>query len=251
MESTLITDALARIGAFWDADAATYDQATGHHPQTAIEWAAWRAALIRLLPPPPARILDVGAGTGFLSLAAAQLGYTVTAVDLSPAMLQRLTSKATAAGLLITAVAASADELPAGTWEAVISRHLLWTLPDPLAALRCWRTASPEGRLLLLESLWGAVADPIERGRSQARDWLRRLRGIAHDHHAPYDDAIRSALPLGQGTTPERLIDLVGQAGWPASRIERLTDIEWAMQRQLPLPDRLLGVTPRFAVTAG
>ncbi|MGB8994956.1 MAG: hypothetical protein WCC65_06580, partial [Pseudonocardiaceae bacterium] len=137
------------------------------------------------------------------------------------------------------------------TWDAVISRHLLWTLPDPLAALRCWRTASPEGQLLLLESLWGAVADPIERGRSHARDWLRWLRGTAHDHHAPYDDAIRSALPLGQGTTPERLVDLVGQGGWPAPRIERLTDIEWVTQRQLPLPDRLLGVTPRFAVSAG
>ncbi|MGB9281461.1 MAG: class I SAM-dependent methyltransferase [Pseudonocardiaceae bacterium] len=246
-----MTDALARIGAFWDADAATYDQAAGHHPQTAIEWAAWRAALLRLLPPPPARILDVGAGTGFLSLAAAQLGYAVTAVDLSPAMLQRLTSKASAARLHVTAVTARADELPAGTWDAVISRHLLWTLPDPLAALRCWRTASPEGQLLLLESLWGAVADPIERGRSHARDWLRRLRGTPHDHHAPYDDAIRSALSLGQGTTPERLVDLVGQAGWPAPRIERLTDIEWVTQRQLPLPDRLLGVTPRFAVSAG
>jgi SAM-dependent methyltransferase len=246
-----MTDTLARIGAFWDADAATYDQATGHHPQTSIEWAAWRSALTRLLPPPPARILDVGAGTGFLSLTAAQLGYAVTAVDLSPAMLQRLASKATAAGLDVTAVTGRADELPAGTWDAVISRHLLWTLPDPLAALRCWRIASPEGRLLLLESLWGAVADPIERGRSHARGWLRRFRGTADDHHATYDDAIRSALPLGQGTTPELLIDLVGQAGWPAPRIERLTDIEWVMQRQLPLPDRLLGITPRFAVTAG
>jgi hypothetical protein len=35
-----MADALARIGAFWDADAANYDQATGHHPQTAIERAA-------------------------------------------------------------------------------------------------------------------------------------------------------------------------------------------------------------------
>jgi 2-polyprenyl-3-methyl-5-hydroxy-6-metoxy-1,4-benzoquinol methylase len=54
----------------------------------------------------------VGAGTGFLSLAAAQLGYTVTAVDLSPAMLQRLTSKATAASVHITVVPAGPMSCP-------------------------------------------------------------------------------------------------------------------------------------------
>ncbi|PZS40155.1 MAG: hypothetical protein DLM62_04405, partial [Pseudonocardiales bacterium] len=94
-----MTDIEARIGAYWERAAATYEQAEGHHPQTALEWAAWRGALGRLLPPPPARVLDVGAGTGILSLAAAQLGYTVTAVDLAPAMLQRLVALAAADGL--------------------------------------------------------------------------------------------------------------------------------------------------------
>src|SRR6266568_4172270 len=69
---------------FWDADAATYDRSPDHGAATPTERAAWAAALARLLPPPPARVLDAGAGTGFLSLAAARLGYQVAAVDLSP-----------------------------------------------------------------------------------------------------------------------------------------------------------------------
>jgi len=48
----------------------------------------------RLLPEPPASVLDVGAGTGFLSLLLAGQGYDVTAVDLSPGMLGQLRGKA-------------------------------------------------------------------------------------------------------------------------------------------------------------
>lgn len=245
-----MTDIVTRIGAYWDRAAATYEQAQGHHPQTALEWAAWRGVLSRLLPPPPARVLDVGAGTGVLSLAAAQLGHTVTAVDLAPAMLERLLANAAAEGLEVSAVTGRADELPAGSWDVVVSRHLLWTLPDPLGALRCWRAAVPDGRLVLLESLWGSTVDPVERARARAVHWLRQLRGTHHGHDGHYDDAMRAALPLAGGTTPEQLVDLVTEAAWRAPRIERLVDIEWAMTRHQPWPDRLLGVTPAFAVVA-
>src|SRR5580692_2587918 len=84
------------IRRFWDDDAATYDNAPGHHPTSAAVQAAWTAALASLLPPPPARVLDCGAGTGFLSLIAARLGHSVTALDLSTAMLDRLRTAADA-----------------------------------------------------------------------------------------------------------------------------------------------------------
>lgn len=246
-----MTDLVARIGAYWNTAAATYEQAPGHHPQTPLEWAAWRGALARLLPPAPARVLDVGAGTGILSLAAAHLGHTVTALDLAPAMLQRLGSTAAADGVDVVTVHGRADEPPPGPWDAVMSRHLLWTLPDPLAALRSWRAAAPDGKLLLLESLWGNAADPVERGRVRAGGWLRQLRGTRHGYDGHYDEAMFAVLPLAGGATPEALLDVVTEAGWPWPRIERLVDVEWAMGRQLPMPDRLLGVNTTFAVTAG
>jgi len=131
-----------------------------------------------------------------------------------------------------------------------MSRHLLWTLPDPLGALRCWRAAAPDGRLVLLESLWGDAADPVEHACGRARDWLRQWRGTRHGHDGHYDDAMRAALPLAGGATPEQLVDLVTEAAWRAPRIERLVDIEWAMTRHQPWPDRLLGVNTTFAVVA-
>jgi hypothetical protein len=144
-----------------------------------------------------------------------------------------------------------ADEPPAGPWDVVMARHLLWTLPDPVGTLRCWRAAAPHGRLLLLDNLWGNAADPLERSRIRAGGWLRHLRGTRADHGGHYDQALRAALPLGEGATPETIVAAVTDAGWPWPRVQRLADVEWAMSRQLPMPDRLLGVTTAFAVTAG
>ncbi|MGH2650812.1 MAG: SAM-dependent methyltransferase, partial [Actinomycetota bacterium] len=64
-----------RIRDWWDRDAGTYDRSASHAMTDPVEAAAWRAALQRLLPDPPARVLDVGAGTGALSLLAAELGH--------------------------------------------------------------------------------------------------------------------------------------------------------------------------------
>lgn len=241
-----------QVRSFWDVDAATYDLSPSHHPRTSLELAAWGAVLRRLLPAPPARVLDVGAGTGFLSILLARLGHEVSALDLSPGMLGQLRDKAREAGLQIETVTADAAEPPVTGFDAVVERHLLWTLPDPGAALGAWHRSAPHGHLLLLESLWGNAGGRTEQLRRAGGATLRRLRGEAPDHHAHYDAALRARFPLADGATPERLVSLVESSTWGPARIERLRDVEWAARRALPsLPDRLLGVPPRFAVTAG
>ena len=124
-----------RVRAYWDADAATYDDTPDHGAASPAERAAWNAALARLLPTPPARVLDAGAGTGFLSLACGRLGHRVTALDLSPAMLARLRAAAERDDLTVEVVEGEATSPPPGPFQAVVERHLLWTLPDPAAAL--------------------------------------------------------------------------------------------------------------------
>ena len=214
-------DLTGKVRDWWDADAATYDDSSDHGPGPPAQRAAWNAALHRLLPGRGSRVLDVGAGTGFLSLAAARLGHRVTA-----------------------------EAPPPGPVDAVIERHLLWTLPDPAAAVAAWRGVASEGRLVLFEGLWGG-ADPVEALRGQAREGLRRLRGEPDHHHDRYDPSVIEELPLAGGTHPDRVVELVEDAGWGPARLERLRDIEWAELLQRPPAARLLGVTPRFAVVAG
>lgn len=242
------------IRSYWDADSAVYDDIPHHHPTGAAEQAAWAAAVVDLLPPAPARVLDCGAGTGFLSILAARLGYQVTALDLSPGMLRRLEAKARDFDVEVDIVEGPAEQPPPGAFDAVIERHLLWTIPDPTAALRAWRAAAPDGRLVLFEGTWGA-ADPLERLRRHARDLLARVvpRGGEHHggHHAEYSAALRASMPLGSGATPAVLAAMAADAGWPNPRLRRLRDIEWAATLALPLPERLLGVPAHFAVVAG
>ena len=238
-----------QIRAFWDDDAATYDLA--HQPRSAAVQAAWNAALARFLPPAPAHVLDAGAGTGFLSLAMARLGYHVTALDLSGQMLARLSQKAGAAGLRLDTVEADAADPPCVSFDAVVERHVIWTLPDPAAALNAWRQAAPTGRLVLFESLWGTAAGPAEQARARLRAIARKLRGTPPEHHGAYGDALKAQLPLSGGTPPEHLAGLVSRSDWGGAALHRLRDIEWATACSIPLPERMLGTAPRFAVTAG
>lgn len=236
---------------FWDADAATYDRDPGHYPVSPLERAAWRATLEKLLPAAPARVLDVGAGTGFLSLIAAELGHHVTAVDLSSGMLGQLRAKAEQADLSVEIVEAEATSVPPGPFDAVISRHLLWTLLEPMTALRGWHEVALRGRLVLVESLWGDPNSGVERVRRWAGQGLARARGTAPAHHAPYAPELRAALPLGEGTSPETLLQLVSASGWASLRLHQLTDVGWAARRRLPWPERALAGAPPFAVVAG
>ncbi|MGH3449109.1 MAG: class I SAM-dependent methyltransferase [Nocardioidaceae bacterium] len=237
---------------YWDTDAATYDRSASHHPSTPLQRSAWRGALSTLLPPTPAqRVLDVGAGTGFLSLLLSELGHEVTAADLSAQMLQQLSRKAAADERSITVVESDATHVPAGPYDVVVSRHLLWLLPDPHEALRRWRQSTVEsGRLVLVDNLWGPSASPAERARRTGQLALSRLRGNPPAHHAELDPQIRAQLPLGHGPSPAELVDAVRAAGWEAPQLHRLAGVEWARRSELAWPERLLGVSPCFAVVA-
>ena len=104
---------------------------------------------------------------------------------------------------------------------------------------------------MVFEGLWGAGGGRSEALRNRLRGRLRRLRRQPPDHHGSYDPSLREQLPLGTGTPPEQVVELVEAAGWPGVRLERLADVEWAQRRALDWPERALGVTPRFLVAAG
>jgi SAM-dependent methyltransferase len=238
-----------RIREWWDRDAGTYDRSTSHAMTDLVEAAAWRAALRRFLPDPPARVLDVGAGTGALSLLAAELGHRVTAVDLSAGMLDRARAKAQAQGLEIEFVVGPAEAPPAGPFDAVMERHVLWTAPDPVGSLRAWHEVAPEGSVILFEGAWGATG-PVGRAREAAIGVVRSLYGMPPDHHAPYDPAILSSLPLARLDSPKPIIEAAVEAGWRAVRLYRLRDVEWAQRAGSPPILGWLERVPRYAIVA-
>ena len=73
----------------WDAEAATFDDEADHGLADPATREAWRALLLGVLPPAPARIADLGCGTGSLSVLLAREGYAVDGLDLSPERVAR------------------------------------------------------------------------------------------------------------------------------------------------------------------
>lgn len=145
----------------WDAYSAAFDDEPDHGLRDPAVRAAWRRLLADLLPPSPARVADLGCGTGSVSVLLAEDDHRVTAVDQSPAMLDRAAAKAAAAGVAVELHRgdAAAPPLPGGGFDVVLSRHVVWALPDPGAALARWASLlAPGGRLVLVEGRWSTGA---------------------------------------------------------------------------------------------
>jgi SAM-dependent methyltransferase len=147
----------ADITAYWDAAAPAFDEEPDHGLRDRVTRAAWAEFLAASMPHVPADVLDVDCGTGSLSELLAQAGHRVTGVDLSPRMVEQARAKLAAAGLAGRFLVGDAAAPPTGEerFDVLLSRHLVWTLPDPKAALREWLSRlRPGGTLVLVEGRW-------------------------------------------------------------------------------------------------
>ncbi len=144
----------------WDDAAATFDDEADHGLRDPVVRRAWESLLTPLLPPAPARVADLGCGTGTLSLLLAESGHRVDGVDFAPAMVSRAITKAgTTAGVRFLVGDAADPPLEDGGYDVVLCRHVLWALPEPAAALARWcELLAPEGRLVLVEGSWSTGA---------------------------------------------------------------------------------------------
>lgn len=149
-----MSDATSATSAHWDAEAATFDDEPDHGLRDPAVRTVWRGMLLSVLPPAPARVADLGCGTGTLSELLAGEGYAVDGVDVSPAMVEQARAKAGDRCSFVVADAADPPLEPA-SYDVVLCRHVLWALPDPTAALHRWVSLlAPGGRLVLVEGSW-------------------------------------------------------------------------------------------------
>ncbi|MGI8711977.1 MAG: methyltransferase domain-containing protein [Solirubrobacteraceae bacterium] len=118
---------------------------------------------------PRDRVLDIGAGTGLLTLAAAGEAAHVTALDISPAMCRHLEDKLARCSIdNVDVLAGTASELPLadGSIDVILSNYCFHHLRNPdkrLALAEAIRVLRPGGRFVAGDMMF-------QIGLRQARD---------------------------------------------------------------------------------
>lgn len=202
-----------RITWYWDQHAPNYQRFQEQrltHPDYNAAWTrVWRDAL----PDGAATILDVGTGTGHAALTIAALGYRVTGLDIAPAMLAHARDNARRRGLDITFVEGDAvrPAVDGAPFDVLVSRYVLWTLPDVDTALGNWRRLlRPGGRLAVVDAPWhaGGMRHPDTDPRARA-----------------YDAEARRALALAEADAITAWEERIAAAGFTDTEVTPLTEI--------------------------
>jgi SAM-dependent methyltransferase len=137
------------------------DTLSGYKAQQREMWASFAPTAIFTTPPAARlvefaairsgeRVLDVGTGTGVVAITAARTGADVSAVDLTPPLLQHAHENARLAGVDVSWQEGDAEELPFpdGTFDVVVSQFAHMFAPRPDVAIgEMRRVLKPGGRV--------------------------------------------------------------------------------------------------------
>lgn len=170
------------------------------------------------------RVLDVGTGSGFVAHLLADAGYSVQGIDLSSEMIriarahvvpeQRDQHSAldSSGGSASFSLGDALDPpfMPQ-SFDAVVSRYVMWTLREPTEAMRNWaRLLVPGGRLAVVDAPW--FPDGIDENPTE--------------HFAEiYDSQVREALPLAERVSIESTVEVIKNAGFDDVQFRPLNEI--------------------------
>lgn len=180
-------------------------------PHGRLELARTRELLRRLLPPPPARVLDVGGGPGVHARWLRDDGYDVHLLDLLPTHVRQALDD----GAVVGAAAADACALPvaSGSVDAVLLLgplyHLVRREQRVRAVVEARRVARPGGVVVAAAiSRYAALLDTGARGRLDAEALGRATDVVATGWHDP-----RLGFTTAYFHRPEELAGELTEAG--------------------------------------
>ena len=211
-------DAKDIIKQTWDRSSETYDSMPGHGIQSEWEKEAWKSLLNRALGDKLLDVLDVGCGTGALSLILSEMGHNVTGIDLSEGMLGKAKEKVKGQNFRAEFRLGDAENLSFEneSFDAVINRNLFWMLLDPERAVFEWkRVLKPGGKVIIIDGNWGNL------NSFRRRIWrcfvsmplvlLTERRCLYRGH---YDHGIEGQMPMRQRKRPEADVQLLENLGF-------------------------------------
>lgn len=148
--------ATARTQARYQRLAPFYDRMEGLVER---RYQLWRRRLWSLVRGP--EVLEIGVGTG-KNIPYYPPGLSITAIDLTPGMLERAQHRAAVVGARVELQLGDAQQLnfSDNTFDEVVATFVFCSVPDPVLGLQeAARVLKPGGRLLLLEHM--RAANPL------------------------------------------------------------------------------------------
>lgn len=198
-------------------------------------------------------MLDVGIGAGFLALLFAEMGHEVTGVDLSAGMLEKAKHNAENMGLEVDIFYGDAESLPFedNSFDLVVNKFLLWTLPHPSHAVREWkRVLKPGGRIFAIDGDW---FDPRRSRRIKrlAYEWSERFMKKNHISlvFKHYYRPIKNYLPLFEEISPENASFLFSETGLINTEVDLLLEVQKFKENRQSLLQKFLGNNSIFLVS--
>ncbi len=241
---------------FWSERAATFDESVGHEIFSEEERKGWQRLIRKHLGDGTGRAaLDLACGTAVISHLMNDVGFKVTGLDWSDAMLGQARAKAKKRGADIRFVSGDAENTmePKNSYDVITNRHLVWTLVDPPAAFAEWFSVlKPGGKVLILDGNMGKETWV----KGLQKFWSRITGKPAASHMTPAMAArhqnIRSCVYFSDAMPAEAVVDLLTKAGFVNIVVDRkLSDIHWAQARKMPFLRGLERmVQERFAICA-
>ena len=249
---------LAENKAYWTGRASGYSEVNQAELETdqRKKWSdCLQAEITRQFPGITAdqlRVLEVGTGPGFFAILLCELGYDVTAIDLTPAMLKEAKKNAgrLADSIRFMEMNAEALDFEDASFDVVISRNLTWNLPHPDAAYAEWaRVLKPGGLLLNFDANWYAYLFDEKAQAAYDQDRINSAEQGVWDQNVGENfdvmEDIARRIPLSSIRRPVWDLTQLHRLGLHARADEQIWQQVWSEEEKLNFSS-----TPLFLVRA-
>ncbi len=220
-------DLKEEIREYWSKRAETFDLSWGHGIHSDAELDAWSGLFAdHLALRPGSRVLELASGTGEVTRILLHLGCEVDGIDLCEPMIARARTKHFGAKARFHLGDAENTLMPGGSYDAVVCRHLVWTLIDPERAFADWfRVLKPGGSLLIADGDWVTKS-----WRSAALRWFssvidRCIQAPRLDDQSAHERIIRRVY-FRDGLRAHRLMEMLGASGFADLRSGSLSPVK-------------------------
>ncbi|NEW66969.1 methyltransferase domain-containing protein [Granulicatella sp. zg-84] len=175
-------------------------------------------------------ILDIGTGPGFFPAILTSDTRKVTGIDLSDEMIKVAKENLKKLGIDATIIKQDCQEtdFQEASFDVLICRNLVWTVPNPEKAYREWyRLLKPNGQLLIFDGSWYSHhfhEDAKKRFDEKAKELQEKYNLIAHNYGDkttdPEDFDMMNALYLSDKRRPEWDKTCLENIGFTVTKIE-------------------------------